>query len=110
MLCADVVEVLWTGPQDRPRHATAVLEDISTHGACLQLEVDLPLGTEVSIVHAKVKKRGTVRYCTYREIGFFAGVEFPVGSEWSQNEFEPEHLLDPRVLVERRVKKASGQT
>lgn len=114
MLCADVVEVRWTDLSDHPRHSTALLEDISPHGACLQLEVEIRLGTEIAISHASRTMRGTVRYCVYQEIGYFAGVEFQTGSEWSPSQFTPEHLLDTEELLrlnpKHKVRKASGRT
>ena len=42
---------------------------------------------------------GRVRYCVFREIGYFVGVEFDPGCKWSQRSFKPLHLLDPRRLV-----------
>jgi hypothetical protein len=105
MLCADMVDLCWSDPAGRARRSTALLEDISVHGACLQLEFELPLGTDVSIEHARMRMRGTVRYCVYREIGYFLGVEFEKGSEWSRSQFTPEHLLDLEQLVLRRAKR-----
>jgi hypothetical protein len=44
---------------------------------------------------------GIVKYCVFRDIGYFLGVEFEPGSRWSQRHFRPQHLLDPRRLVGR---------
>lgn len=55
---------------------------------------------------------GHVRYCVFREIGYFLGVEFDNGSRWSQKQYKPQHLLDPRRLVLRtlsRVKMRSAE-
>jgi hypothetical protein len=52
---------------------------------------------------------GIVKYCVFREIGYFLGVEFEAGTRWSQRHFRPQHLLDPRRLVTRatnRLKQA----
>ena len=107
MLCADMVDICWTGAEGRKSRSTALLEDISAHGACLQLEFDMPLGTEVAIEHDNIRIVGTVRYCVYREIGYFAGVEFQAGSEWSRSSFTPDHMLDLEQLVLRSAKRAS---
>ena len=107
MLCADMVDVCWTDGAGRKRRAKALLEDISVHGACLQLELELPVGTEVRVDHAQMHTRGTVRYCVYREIGFFAGIQFQAGGEWSQSQFTPEHMLDLEELVRRKTKGSS---
>ena len=106
MLCADVVRIHWTDERGRPRTAQALLEDICRFGACLQLEHPLPLFASLRIRHPKMSFEGTVRYCIYREIGYFAGVEFAPDSEWSRREFEPEHLLDLNELI----RKASSRT
>jgi len=101
MLCADMVDVCWTGPKGRKRRLPALLEDISARGACLQFETDMPLGVEVTIEHGKIRMLGTIRYCVYREIGYFVGIEFHEGSEWSRSQFTPEHMLDLEQLVLR---------
>ncbi len=108
MLCADMVEICWTAA-GRRRRSTALLEDISPHGACLQLEFELALGTEIVIAHGSVRMAGIVRYCVYREIGYFTGVEFEAGSEWSVSSFRPDHMLDLEELVMRSVQKATGR-
>jgi len=47
---------------------------------------------------------GRVRYCVYREIGYFVGVEFEPESRWSKETYQPQHLLDLQRLM-KRVKK-----
>lgn len=104
LLCADLVEVEWKDTSGRRRRAVANLEDISLSGACLQLDVAIPLETIVTITHPNGQLTGTVRYCIYREIGYFLGIRFEPGSKWSRQQFEPRHLLDPRELVGRPKK------
>jgi hypothetical protein len=43
----------------------------------------------------------------YREIGYFLGIEFEPGSRWSEQQFKPQHMLDPRRLVLRTVNRIS---
>src|ERR1035438_4115997 len=47
MLCADVVETCWTDRDGETQRASALLEDISPSGACLQLEMAVPLGVSL---------------------------------------------------------------
>ena len=101
MLCADIVDVKWKDKSGRTRRGVANLEDISLSGACLQLENPIPLQTMVYITYPKGELLGKVRYCVYREIGYFLGVEFEPGCRWSQRQFRPQHMLDPRRLVNR---------
>ena len=99
MLCADLVEVQWKDKGNRAKRCVANLEDISLSGACLQLDGPIQLQTSVRISLPKGELNGRVRYCVYREIGYFIGVEFEPGSRWSQRSYRPQHLLDPRRLV-----------
>jgi len=78
----------------------ALLEDICTSGACLQLETPVPLGTEMHWKFPKQECRGLVRYCVYREIGYFVGVEFSPTSKWSKKRYKPQHLLDLQKLLD----------
>jgi len=105
MLCADMVEIRWKDRSGRQRKATALLEDISSHGACLQLESPMPLGVEVAWDSPKQFFAGYVRYCVYREIGYFVGVEFSRSSRWTKQAYAPQHLLDLEQLVAQAKKK-----
>ncbi|HXF27220.1 MAG TPA: PilZ domain-containing protein [Bryobacteraceae bacterium] len=110
MLCADLVEIFWTDPDGRRKKTVANLEDISLSGACLQSEVPIDPTVEVRIRTAKCRLEGVVRYCVFRDIGYFVGVQFAEGRKWSQREFRPQHLLDPRRLVNRCGKRTASQT
>jgi hypothetical protein len=76
-----------------------LLEDISSSGACLQLESPVPAGVELRWRCPGGEFRGLVCYCVYREIGYFVGVSFDSASQWSQNRYQPQHLLDPSRLA-----------
>lgn len=101
MLCADLVDIEWRDEDGRTRRTVANLEDISLSGACLQLDVAIPQRTSLRITYPNGELVGRVRYCVYREIGYFMGVEFDPGCRWSQQSFQPLHLLDPRRLVHK---------
>jgi len=110
MLCADLVDVRWKDKTGRTRRAVANLEDISLSGACLQMEVQVPLSSMVRINYPKGEFSGVVRYCHFREIGYFVGVQFEPGTKWSQRNFKPMHLLDPRTLVRRAANRVGKDT
>jgi hypothetical protein len=99
MLCADMLEVCWKDRAGKTRRATALLEDISPSGACLQLETAIPLGLQIRWKSPRQEFAGVVRYCVYREIGYFVGVEFSAASKWSKATYKPQHLLDLERLV-----------
>jgi hypothetical protein len=99
MLCADMLEVRWKDRAGKEHKATALLEDIASSGACLQLETPIPLGVEIGWDSPKQFFAGYVRYCVYREIGYFIGVEFGKASRWSKNTYRPQHLLDLKRMV-----------
>jgi len=108
MLCADMVQVCWKEPTGRKCKSTALLEDISSLGMCLQFEIPLSIGTHVDVHCPGNKLTGIVRYCVYREIGYFVGIELDSASRWSRQQFEPQHLLDLEDLVLRSAGRASG--
>ena len=99
MLCADLVDIRWRDQAGRLRRGVANLEDISISGACLQMDRPVGLGTVFQITYPNGELTGKVKYCVFREIGYFLGIEFDSGSRWTEREFKPQHLLDPRRLV-----------
>ena len=99
MLCADMIEVRWRDRAGGEQDTTALLEDICTSGACLQVESPIPLGVEIRWEAPRQEFQGYVRYCVYREIGYFVGVEFDASFQWSKKAFKPQHLLDLQSLV-----------
>ncbi|MBS1874067.1 MAG: PilZ domain-containing protein [Acidobacteria bacterium] len=112
MLCADLVDLHWKDQSGKSRRVVANLEDISASGACVQLDKPLALGAKVRLTHPKGELTGVIRYCVFREIGYFLGVEFDADCRWSMNDYRPQHLLDPRRMVRERTeasKVASSQ-
>ena len=108
LLCADLVDVQWKDQTGRVRRSVANLEDISLSGACLQVDRPVPLGTPYRITYPKGVLVGKVKYCVFREIGYFLGVEFEAGSRWSRSDFRPQHLLDPRHLINRTTERLTA--
>lgn len=102
MLCADLVDVRWKDKTGKGRRVIANLEDISSSGACLQLDEQVAPGTEVHVSYPRGEFVGVVRYCMFREIGYFVGLEFAPDSKWSKDDYKPMHLLDPRTLMRSR--------
>ncbi len=103
LLCADMVDVCWRDKGGKTRKTVANLEDISLTGACLQVDGPIPLETPLRMRHAKGDLLGIVKYCVFRDIGYFLGIEFDPGSRWTLKQFKPQHLLDPRRLVMRTL-------
>ncbi len=109
MLCSDLVGVEWRDSQGKSRKCTANLEDISLTGACVQVERPIPLNTKLRMTYPKGILPGTVRWCIFREIGYFLGIEFAPGTRWSRRDFRPRHMLDPRKLAELAGESESAQ-
>jgi hypothetical protein len=97
MLCAELVEVLWE-QGGRQHRRIANLEDISLSGICLHVERPIPAGTRLVMRHDDGQLRGFIRYCVFREIGYFLGIQLEENCQWSSLRFQPEHLIDPRRL------------
>ena len=102
-MCADMVAVQWKSETGEQQQATALLDDISTSGACLNLDSPLPLGTAVVIEYRKGRLEGSVCYCVFREIGYYVGVHFKPATKWSPRQYRPRHLLDLKTLLLRRT-------
>ena len=107
MLCADLVDIRWKDKSGRGRKIKALLEDISASGACVQLDKPIPQNTTVRICHPKGQLQGSVRYCVYRDIGYFVGLQFEPDSKWSRRQFQPQHMLDMPRLLARGLKNIS---
>jgi hypothetical protein len=102
--CSDLVQ-LWWKPEGRwKRKGLGVLEDISPSGACVQLEDPVPKGVAVRIKHPDWKVEGEVRYCLYRDHGYFVGVKLADNFKWSEAVFRPKHLLDPQSVISKKKK------
>lgn len=99
LLCADLIELIWCDDSGRERRRVGNLEDISVCGMCIQMEVPIQLGTAIRIAYFDRNLTGIVRYAAYRDRAYFIGIEFEEDSRWSMRDFVPEHLLDPRELV-----------
>jgi len=103
LLCAELIELIWREDSGRQKRSVVNLEDISLTGVCLQLEAPVPSGTPVTMRYGNGELLGTVRYCVFREVGYFLGIELSEGCRWSTEHFRPEHLLDPQELVSKAL-------
>ena len=104
-MCAELVEVHWRDKAGRLRRDVANLEDISLSGACVQLETPVQKGTHIVVDYGKGEMPATVRYCLYRNLAYFLGLQFEDGCKWSVKRFRPQYMLDPRSLVMRAAKR-----
>jgi PilZ domain len=100
MLCSELVRIRWEEPLAN-QCVAAVLEDISPSGAGLQVEAPINEGARVSIEPPNCLLHGAVRYCIFREIGYFIGVRLDEGCRWSGTFYRPEHLLDIKAVILR---------
>jgi len=100
--CSDLIAVRPEGPE--PVELVANLEDISPSGASVQFEQPLEPGARLSLMLGSHQFRGHVTHCTHNEIGYFVGVRFDAGRQWSRRIYEPKHLLDPKRVLARGAK------
>jgi len=104
-LCAQLVGVKWTDCDQRAKDCLAVLEDISTSGACLRNEQPIPVNTRIRIAYGGGHLPGVVRYCSFREAGFFLGIQFDPDTRWSDERFRPESLTEVRDLYYQSIRR-----
>ncbi len=105
LLCAELVQLTYRDEAGRQRRRVANLEDISLCGVCLQLEGRIALETRVIVRYGDGELIGTVRHCSFRDTSYFLGIQFEEGCRWSTKHFRPQHLLDPRELVDNAVRR-----
>jgi hypothetical protein len=98
LLCSDLVTLIWTEAPEQCRKEFAVLEDVSADGASLLAGVSIEPGTRLRIAAPHAEFTGNVRHCKYVSNGYLVGVSFDEGSQWSETNYVPDHLLDPRQL------------
>lgn len=102
-MCADMVAVRWKDESGVEQQASALLDDISTSGACLNLDSPVPLGASVVIEYREGRFEGSVCYCFFREIGYYVGIHFKPATKWCPRRYRPRHLLDLKKLLTRRT-------
>jgi hypothetical protein len=108
LLCAELVQIIWQDESGRERRRIANLEDISLSGVCLQVESPIAAGTPIAMQYGDGELLGTIRYCRFRESGYFLGVQLAEGSRWSTQHYKPEHLLDPSELLDQAMIRRTG--
>jgi len=104
LLCSQLVAVKWTHG-GLARDCLAVLEDISTSGACLQIEQPIPVKTPVRVAYSEGHFSGSVRYCVLHAAGYLLGIRFDDDTRWSDARFRPQHLTDVRNLLNPRARR-----
>lgn len=107
MLCSELVDVEWRDKSGRLQVSVMNLEDISLSGACIQSERQVQRGSRVSIHYGNGALGGIVRYCVYTENSYFLGIQFLDDCKWPTKKFRPKHLIDPRRLVGRAMRRDS---
>ena len=98
-LCSDLVRVDWLVPKGETRTLEAVLEGISSAGACIQVEEPIPLDSTLSISLGPSRFTGHVCYCLHSDDAYFVGVEYSDGTTWSSDMVVPLHLTDLAVIA-----------
>ena len=102
---AELVQLTYRDESGQQRRRIANLEDISLSGACLQLDKAVANGTRVQIRYGDGELYGTVKHCCFHDTGYFIGVHFEDGCRWSTKHFRPQHLLDPRDLIQHTLER-----
>lgn len=88
-LCSDLITVRW----GMGRREAAVIEDYSSVGASLSMEVKIEKGTAITLATEWESFRAVVRHCEWRDRGYQVGVQFD--QPRPEEEFMPAHSLDP---------------
>lgn len=106
--CADLLKIRWTDPEGAIHKEVVTLEDISPGGVCVKVEKPVPAGTQVALFYPGGHYRGRIKHCETRMNWYFIGVEFEPGYRWSQEQFDPAHLLRFRFRSPKGKEKAQA--
>lgn len=96
-MCADLLKVRWRNDAGALRNEFGTLEDISSSGACVQLEEPVTPGTRLTLIYPDGKFRGSAKYCIAQGTIYLVGIEFDPDCRWSLSEYKPSHLLQFRL-------------
>jgi hypothetical protein len=103
-LCADLVKIRWTTESGSAQLEWAILGDISTSGACLEIEEPIPPDTVVALEFSDERCQARIKYCKFDKVNYLLGVEFEQGYRWSRRRFKPKHLTQFRLKKVQKVK------
>lgn len=101
LLCSDLADVYTADGKSWKPRGTAVVEDVSQSGVCIQLHEPLPNETVVRLCYPAGELKARVCYCAYRDSGYFIGLKLDTLSRWSFAMHRTRHLLDPRNLLRK---------
>ncbi len=96
-MCADLLKVRWKNGAGVVHEEFGTLEDISSTGACVQLEESINPGTPLTLSYPSGKFRGRVKYCIEQGAVYLVGIAFAPGYRWSRSQYKPSHLLQFRL-------------
>jgi hypothetical protein len=103
-LCADLVKVQWKPDFGPARCEWAILEDISSSGACLEFEEPIAPDTILTLQFKTDRCQARIKYCKFEKTNYLIGVQFEAGYRWSRRKFKPEHLIQFRLRQVRNSK------
>ena len=99
LLCSELVQICWTGPQGTRHEEIVVLENLSSGGLGLFTGVALQEGTNVRVLVNQRELSAEVRHCVSQGHGHLVGLALDPGSKWTNSDGQaPEHLLDVSML------------
>lgn len=96
-LCADLVKVQWETDSGDIRCEWAILGDISSSGASLEIDVSIAPDTVVALQFENEHCKARIKYCRFDKVNYLLGVEFEQGYRWSRRRFKPKHLTQFRL-------------
>jgi hypothetical protein len=104
LLCSELITLRVDGTGQDALELAAILEEISPHSACVQLEEPIQTGASIRLLFTESAEggnlRGSVVECVLAEnLGYFAEVLFVPGCTWSPSRYRPLHLFDPTQRI-----------
>ena len=85
------LRILWEDSEGRSQICRADLENVSSKGIRIRVDIRMETGTYVSVNDRNlgVVGRGSVRYCRYEKGRYIVGLEFSGGTGWNPAVAQP---------------------
>jgi len=98
--CSNLVTVMLAGGEGNGHTLDGNLEEISSSGACLNVEEPIATGIGLRVVCGDREFPGRVVECRHDAVtGYHVSVSFDDGVEWSPEIYRPAHMVRAEALL-----------
>lgn len=111
VMCSEIVSLHLQSRKGQERELKVNLEEIWSSGALFQTDLPIRPFTSLWFAGGSYEFRGHVIARTFvRGLGYFVEMRFHPSCVWSEQEYCPQHLFNPLVLLGNRIFEATLHT